>query len=213
MEVANELVDTFDDNGAPKGAKERASVHRDGDWHRCFHCLIVSGCGEIPRLVLQRRARRLVDYPGLIDVSVAGHLHAGETLADAAPREIGEELGIQIPFDSLRSLGEYGLVVRRDGFWSRELTDVFYVCHDRSSDSYDYDPGEVGSLVVVTLADAAELWSGTRTRARVTEFEKRHSFDHEVALGDFVNEPPDYWPWLARALGDALNRGAASPPK
>jgi isopentenyldiphosphate isomerase len=205
FELTSELLDTFDDEGRSKGTKERKAVHREGDWHRCFHCLIVSGCDGKRHLVLQRRARHLVEYPALIDVSAAGHLRAGETVANAASREIAEELGIDLPFESLRSLGEYPLIVHTEGFWSRELTDVFVVCDDRSPNTFHYDPTEVASLITMNLAHACELWSGARARALVTEFENGRSFDHLVAVADFVNEVPDYWPWLAMALKEAFS--------
>src|SRR4051812_30424750 len=39
---ASELFDLYDADGAPLGLrKERALVHRDGDWHRSLHLWVV----------------------------------------------------------------------------------------------------------------------------------------------------------------------------
>jgi isopentenyldiphosphate isomerase len=206
FERARELIDTYDEQWTRAGSKERAAVHRDGDWHRCFHCVITSGDHDMPRLMLQRRALEFVDYPGLIDVSVAGHLRAGEGLIEATTREIAEELGVLVPFSSLRFLGEYPLVVRTSGLWARELTDVFAVRDDRAPDAYDYDPTEVASLVALDLGQAVDLWRGERTHALATEHNTAGSFDFRVALSDFVNEVPEYWPWLADALSHEYSR-------
>jgi isopentenyldiphosphate isomerase len=203
---ASEIVDTYDELGRFAGTKERGAVHRDGDWHRCFHCVIVSGDRDNRRLVLQRRALDLVDYPGLIDVSVAGHLRTGEVVNHAATREIAEELGVLVPFESLRPLGEYPLIVRTSGLWARELTDVFVVRDDRSPDAYNYDPTEVGSIVAVKLSHVVQLWRGEREHALATEYTTVGSFEFGAALSDFVNEVPDYWPWLADALSDEFSR-------
>lgn len=196
----SELVDAYDDDGRVIGTRERAAVHHDGTWHRCVHCLIVSGDVAARQIVLQRRARMIVDYPGLIDVTVAGHVLVGETVVDAATREIAEELGVGLPSQSLKLLGEYRLIIETTGIWTRELTDVFMVHDDRSPDAYLCDPAEVASVLTLSVAGAIKLWSGERPHATVREYEDGRSVVHDVDLDDFVNEVPDYWPWLARAL-------------
>jgi isopentenyldiphosphate isomerase len=204
--VGSELVDAYDADGRLIGVKERAAVHRDGTWHRCFHCLILSGGDASPRVVLQRRARVVVDYPGLLDVTVAGHLLAGETVLEAAAREISEELGVELPTQSLEPFGEYRLIVETPGIWAREITDVFITHDERSPDAYRCNPVEVASVLTLPLTDAVKLWSGERSYATVREFEGGRSVLRDVALRDFVNEVPEYWPWLAAALDLATAR-------
>ena len=58
--------------------------------------------GEI---LLQQRSHKKVIYPLLWDVSVAGHIDAGETYIDAALRETEEEIGLQLIPESLIKIG------------------------------------------------------------------------------------------------------------
>jgi isopentenyldiphosphate isomerase len=199
-EPLTELVDIYDDAGGWIGTKDRRPVHREGDWHRCFHSVIVSGDEPERRLTLQRRGLDLEEYPGQIDVTVAGHLRAGEKLEDAVTREIREELGVDVSFDSLERIGTYPLVVRTEELWSREATDVFLLRDDRPLIWFPYDPIEVASLVSVVLHDVCALWTGERSEVRVTEQSTRGSAELAVRAGDFVNDVPDYWRWLARVL-------------
>ena len=51
-----EMLDIYDEEGRHIGVKERGSVHRDGDWHRVFHCWVVQrdACGR-DLVLFQRR--------------------------------------------------------------------------------------------------------------------------------------------------------------
>ena len=77
-----EMLDVFDDLGCHLGVKPRDAVHQSGDWHKVFHCQIVTIRGGIPVLVLQRRSTEKAAFPGLLDISAAGHLAAGEAPPD-----------------------------------------------------------------------------------------------------------------------------------
>ena len=55
-------------------------------------------------LLFQLRHKDKDTYPGLLDVSCAGHLQSGETVEDGV-RELEEELGITVPFHELIPCG------------------------------------------------------------------------------------------------------------
>jgi 8-oxo-dGTP pyrophosphatase MutT (NUDIX family) len=198
--AGTEFVDTYDDDGAWAGTTDRRLTHRNGAWHQCLHCVVVSRQNGRSVLVLQRRGFGLEEYPGQIDVSVAGHLRAGESLADAAVREIREELGIDVIFPSLEPLGEYPLIVQTAGLFLRERTAVFALRDDRPASAYPFDAVEVASLVWLDLGDATDLWAGKRETAPAHEQTSDGTADHYVANRDFVNDVPDYWRWLGRTL-------------
>jgi isopentenyldiphosphate isomerase len=201
-EVQGEVVDVYDDDGALIGTALRKRVHHDGSWHRCFHCVVVARRDAAVTLTLQRRGMDLDEYPGRIDVSVAGHLSAGESVADAARREIAEELGVDVPTNALERVGDYDLIVNTEQFFSREHTDVYVLRDDRLPSQFPFDPAELASLVSVGLDQAVALWTGTRTSIAATEWTPRTTNALEVTIDDFVKDVPDYWPWLAAALGE-----------
>lgn len=70
----------------------RRVVHARGLRHRAAHVLVFDDVG---RLYVQRRALTKECSPGRWDTSAAGHVESGEGYAEAALRELEEELGIR----------------------------------------------------------------------------------------------------------------------
>jgi isopentenyldiphosphate isomerase len=73
-----------------------------------------------------------VNHPSLWDVSVAGHVDAGETAVDAAIREAREELGIALRVDELRhvaTLREQWVIEER-WYVDNEIQEVYLVRRD-----------------------------------------------------------------------------------
>ena len=98
-----EFLDILTETGVPTGATiDKADAHRTGAWHRAAHLWILTPGG---RLLLQRRALTKENWPGKWDVSVAGHVDAGESAAEAAVREAREELGLEIGAAELTHIG------------------------------------------------------------------------------------------------------------
>ena len=199
-EFQPEIVDIYDENGTHIGTRERRATHRDGAWHRCFHCVIVARRRWGWELTLQRRGVALDEYAGLIDVSVAGHLLAGEAVEEGSRREIAEELGIDVSSDRIEPLGEYSLVIQKGGMFSRERTDVVLLPDDRHPSDFVLQPLEVASVVSMGLVDACELWSDIRPTIKALEWQSNVKRPIQLELTDFVHDVPEYWPWLAAAL-------------
>ncbi len=71
----------------------KSTAHRLGLWHASAQIWIVNSAKQV---LLQKRANCKDSYPNLWDISVAGHLSAGDTAKEAAVREIKEEIGLRI---------------------------------------------------------------------------------------------------------------------
>lgn len=100
-----EYLDVYDEQGNRTGTALRSEVHARGLWHQTFHCWLVRR-GEDGKAyaVFQRRSADKDTNPGCFDITVAGHLAAGESVRDAA-REMEEEIGWSVPFEELVPFG------------------------------------------------------------------------------------------------------------
>jgi len=128
MAAAEERFDLCDEWGQPLGqTKPRSAVHRDGDWHRSFHCWLLGSFAPEPSILLQQRALDKDTWPGHWDVSVAGHYAAGEGL-EGGLRELREEIGLHASVADLLLAGW-----RREddhhpnGLIDREVQDVYFL--------------------------------------------------------------------------------------
>lgn len=160
----DELFDVVNEDGTPTGiVKRRADVHRDGDWHRAIHVWVCGIHGGEPFLLLNLRGRHKDTWPERLDVTVGGHLAAGEDI-DQAFREIEEEIGIAADparLHFLETRKAYGLV-------ERELQEVFLYRDDRPLDAYRPNPAELEGLVRVPVEDALAIFGERVTTARAS---------------------------------------------
>jgi len=166
---AGERFDVYDEDGRPLGQAARQDVHRKGLWHHTFHCWLVRRSADGRASVLfQRRSDSKDTNPGKFDITVAGHLTAGETVRDAV-REMEEEIGWTVPFERLVPFGtvreEMRGEVRSVPFIDREVSHVFGCLTDKPPDSFRLQAEEVSGLYEADAAELAELMRGERASA------------------------------------------------
>lgn len=90
----DEWVDIWSSDARPTGEKAlKSEAHRLGLFHPTVHIWIYNTRKEI---LLQQRSPQKNTFPGKWDVSVAGHITAGDAPIETAVRECREELGILI---------------------------------------------------------------------------------------------------------------------
>jgi 16S rRNA (adenine1518-N6/adenine1519-N6)-dimethyltransferase len=98
--MPEELFDVCDEHDAVIGQLPRSVVHARKLLHRAVHVFVFNSRGE---LLLQLRSAEKDEYPLAYTSSASGHLGAGETYDEAAPRELEEELGLAgCPLERLR---------------------------------------------------------------------------------------------------------------
>ena len=101
----DEYIDIVDQTGKPTGVTELKSViHQKGLYHNTVHIWFYTKYGYI--LLSQRSAKKSI-CPLMWDVSVAGHIDAGETIEVAAVRETKEEIGLHILEANLNKIGVF----------------------------------------------------------------------------------------------------------
>ncbi len=192
-----EMLDVFDDMGRYLGVKPRDEVHQNGDWHRVFHCQIATMRSDVSTVVLQRRSDRKAAFPGLLDLSAAGHLAAGETPVDGI-RELTEELGVVAAAKDLVLLGERRLVDDSgEGHLNKELTSVFLLEDDRPLNDYVLQASEVDAVFDASITELLHLFAGELQQIELTGVQHAGSpeaapISVAVTLDDFV-PGSSYW--------------------
>ncbi|MBC9796069.1 NUDIX hydrolase [Sinomicrobium weinanense] len=99
----DEYVDILDENGNYTGkVLLKSEAHAKGLFHPTIHVWLYTTDGKV---LLQKRSACKDTFPGYWDVSVAGHIGAGEASLSSALREVEEELGLQLSEKALEKTG------------------------------------------------------------------------------------------------------------
>ncbi|XP_020587952.1 nudix hydrolase 3 isoform X2 [Phalaenopsis equestris] len=156
----DELLDVLTKTGEKTGvSKPRGLVHRDGDYHRAVHVWIYSESTR--ELLLQRRADCKDSWPGLWDISSAGHISAGDSSLITARRELHEELGISLPNDAFELIFVFlqECVINDGKFINNEYNDVYLVTtlSPIPQEAFNLQETEVSSVKYIFWADYKSL--------------------------------------------------------
>ena len=182
----------------------KSEAHRRGLWHRCFHCWIFGLDAGGPYLLVQRRSATKDTWPGYLDVTVAGHLGAGEEPLDGL-REVEEEVGLRVSPDRLAPLGTRRVEGRIPAGLDRELHDVFLLRDDTPPGSLHLQREEVEAVLGIRLEDAEALETAGSAPAR--EYREGKISETRVRPSDFVPNTDDYLRRVAVAARGALGGG------
>lgn len=163
-----EIFDVLDCTGKRTGAViPRDEAHRTGVWHGAFHCLVVSERDSRGYAFFQKRSALKKIAPGRFDVSVGGHYAAGEDARTAGPREIREELGLDVRYSELVPLGRRVFVYCfTPGVIEQEFQDVFLLPRTIAPAELALQQEEVDGVLELEVEEGIRLFSGgTRSTA------------------------------------------------
>ncbi len=121
-----ELIDVLNEDGTKTGkVVTRKEVHEKGLWHKIVVIAIIDKEGNV---LMQQRAKDKETNPGKWDISVAGHVSAGQTSIESAIREVKEEIGMDVEEKDLQYMLTYqtGRKVK-DNFYANHIFDVYLV--------------------------------------------------------------------------------------
>lgn len=96
------MLHTVDEEGRPTGIRSRVDIHKEGLLHNEVHVWFYTPAGEI---IFQHRGKDKDTAPDLLDATVGGHVEIGETIVQAALKEIEEETGLRVAENDLYPLG------------------------------------------------------------------------------------------------------------
>lgn len=195
--MTEEILTTFDEQGNITGTAPRDEVHRHGLWHETFHCWFVRQADNGLMIYLQLRSRHKRDYAGLLDITAAGHLLADETEEDGV-REVQEELGLELAFDELKSLGIIPYQMDTAGFMDRERAHVFVYENKYALSDFSLQQEEVAGIVQASFADLRSFISGASSTLhvqgfRVTDDGERAEINEQVDLSQLVPHEIAYY--------------------
>lgn len=162
---ANECFALRREDGSLTGEiKPRALVHRDGDLHGASHVFLARLRGGRAELLLQKRSAQKDSFPGLYDISAAGHLDPGEDFAAAARRELAEELGVtgEEPEFLFAQRNEYHGAFHGKPFHDNEIAWVHLLVLDRPEEAFTPEACEVESRALVLRAGDPARHAGKR---------------------------------------------------
>ncbi len=137
----SEQVEALDENGRVTEVVSRERMRRDNLRHRAVFIAVLDGSG---RLLVHLRSSRKDVWPSRWDIAAGGVVAPGEQWAEAAHRELDEELGIEA---DLVHLGGG----RHEDADVKVVAEVFLARHDGP---FAFSDGEV---VATRWVDAAEL--------------------------------------------------------
>lgn len=99
----DELIDILTPEGEPTGKTAlKSEAHKNGWFHTTVHIWLFTSDEKI---LLQKRALTKKVFPGIWDISVAGHIGAGEKIIEGAKREVFEEIGLQLEEKDFTKIG------------------------------------------------------------------------------------------------------------
>ena len=208
----DEKIDVLDARGLLTGEVAwKSEAHRLGLWHRCFHCWIVSPGTPPggPYLFVQRRVAGKETWPGRLDVTVGGHVGAGEETLEGGLREIEEELGLSIAAGDLIPLGTRRAELEIPAGLDREFQEVFLLVKNLSPEDLRLQKEEVAAVARLRLDDVEALCEGDEVHAE--EWRGGETSPVPVRLADFVPGEDGYLLWAARTARDVLAGETSTP--
>ena len=171
--MKEEQIDIVTKTGEPTGQSTlKSKIHSQGHYHNTAHIWFYTNKGEV---LLQQRAASKVIYPLLWDVSVAGHIDAGETLKSGAVREIKEEIGLTITEDKLNKIGVFECFqTYPNGIIDNEFHHTFIAELKVDINQLTPQKEEVEALKMVSFEDFMLLLKGSETNGHFVASNRKY---------------------------------------
>ena len=201
-----EIFKIFDEHYNVVGLAPREEVHRLGLWHETFHCWLVDQTNQT--IYMQLRSENKKDYPGLFDITAAGHLLHTENETDGV-RELGEELGIKANFEDLTKLSTCKCSIVNDKIKDHEFAHVFAYISKKGYPDFSLQKEEVAGIVHCSVDDFEDLWLGKKGQIEVNGFKidetnaKIH-INHLIGVENFVIRDRSYYLEVAKKIKSLL---------
>lgn len=160
-----EYIEVVNEYGVSEGLiLSRDDVHRQGLWHKGFIGVVVNGNDEI---LMQQRSSAKEKFPGLWDLSGAGHVIAGEDSFVALIRELSEEIGTYVErnvsakkcryLESFKNEHVYYDPKLQQEVHERVWYDFYLIRHDQDISEFTFNDDEVQNVKWMSIYDIIKL--------------------------------------------------------
>ena len=169
----DEYIDILNKKGESTGETcLKSEAHKKGIYHASAHIWIFDNDKNV---LIQKRAANKDTFPNLWDISVAGHISAGEAPLTSALREVEEEIGMIISKEQLHFIGTSKKSVQHHANLIDNELHYIYVCEIAFNiNSLKIQKEEVSALQSIHLNDLIE----------------------KVKTKDFVPRSDNYYPFI-----------------
>ncbi|MFV0540419.1 MAG: NUDIX hydrolase [Aestuariibaculum sp.] len=152
----DEYIDIVDKLGIPTGKTAlKSEIHQKGFYHNTVHLWLYTNNKHI--LLSQRSAKKII-CPLMWDVSVAGHIDAGEMVEQAIIRETQEEIGLNINIEALYKIGVFECFqTYGNGIIDNEFHHTFIAKLDTPLTDLVIQKDEVEALKLVSFSEFQSL--------------------------------------------------------
>src|SRR5579862_7129985 len=153
------LIDVLDASGNRTGRVAGIEeVTKKGLWRCGVHALVYNTHGDI---LVQKRSRRIIFDPDMLDVSFGGGVDAGEEPIEALVREAAEELGLRVKLGDVTFLGvsKYNHHWKTYGKIERTFRYNYLVCTDAEEGNLVVEASEVAWAKFLPLSTVKRLVS------------------------------------------------------
>lgn len=183
-----EYLDIYDENGKYLGKEERSIVHRDALWHKTVHCWLYDEEGNIYFQIRKDKEK--------LYTTASGHVQAGETVKEAFGREVKEEIGVDICYETATLVNVVPFKLdREDGFRDRAFANVYVCIYEGKEEDFHYDKEELLGLVRVNADETLELLKkgkGSIPGRVIKKDNETEVEEQEISFTDFlVNKGED----------------------
>lgn len=195
-----EYLDIYDEKGNYLGKKERSIVHKEGLWHKTVHCWLYDRKGNIYFQIRKDKEK--------LYTTASGHVLAGETIKEAFGREIKEEIGIDICYETASLVDVISFKLdREDGFHDRAFANVYTCIYEGDETDFYYDSEEVSGLVKLNAQDTLSLLEkGTGTIFGIVITRQDQEIIMEEKKIDFLDFLVNHGETALLKYGDVLKK-------
>ena len=191
----DEMLSIYDDKLNELGVKLRSEIHSKGLIHQVVHCWVVSNMDNQKWIYFQQRSYDKKDFPGLYDISAAGHLSIGEDADTAVKRETQEEIGIIIEPENLKFIGTFKEKMHLDNFYNNEICEVYFYFIENPK--FNLGP-EVEKMVKVTLGEFKKLILNDSKKIEALSIDGKYKF--AINKDEFCAHEKEYLKYLIKSI-------------